>query len=231
MSRLIESLERALAPSKPEGRADIALREAMLSQPSERTDAATPPPVVPPGGTNEVIQSRGAQTPRRKIWAPVGAAAALVIIIGTTTYQYYQHRPSANDNPIMTSGPTPVSPPPNGEAKGEKTNEQGLAARPTPPVAGPGKPGQPEQQPESSSGRSATAHSGAIAAITESDGSTIAVTANSVIWAASITPREFSLNSGQSISFDRIRSIDILNVEDMTTRVQVTLVDGERTAS
>jgi hypothetical protein len=61
VSRLIESLERALAEApatgKPEGRVDIALREAIPRQPSETPYAATPPPVAPPGGINEVIQS------------------------------------------------------------------------------------------------------------------------------------------------------------------------------
>jgi len=61
MSRLIESLERALAEApatgKPEGRVDIALREAIPRQPSETPYAATPPPIAPPGGINEVIQS------------------------------------------------------------------------------------------------------------------------------------------------------------------------------
>lgn len=94
-------------------------------------------------------------------------------------------------------------------------------------VSGPVKPGPTEQQRESSPTSSATARANAIAAITESDGNTIMVSANSVTWMPSITPREFSLNSGQSISFDRIKSIDILNVEDMTTTVQVILADGQ----
>jgi hypothetical protein len=41
-----------------------------------------------------------------------------------------------------------------------------------------------------------------------------------------LRPREFTLNSRQSIPFDKIKTIDDLEVEDMTTTVQVTLTDG-----
>jgi len=66
----------------------------------------------------------------------------------------------------------------------------------------------------------------AIVTITESDGTILTVDADSLVWGSSLTPREFTLNGRQSIPFDKIKTIDVLEVEDMTTTVQVTLTDG-----
>ena len=50
-----------------------------------------------------------------------------------------------------------------------------------------------------------------VAVITENDGTILTVDADSLVWfGGTITPREFNLNSGQSIPFDKIKVIDVL---------------------
>jgi hypothetical protein len=66
----------------------------------------------------------------------------------------------------------------------------------------------------------------AIVILTEKDGTTLTVDANSLIWEMGQTATEFTLNTGQSIPFDKIKTIDVLGGGDRTTTVQVTLTDG-----
>jgi hypothetical protein len=94
-------------------------------------------------------------------------------------------------------------------------------------VAGPLKPGARESQPDSSAAPVATVHADATAIITESDGTAVTVRANSLAWTPSLNPREVGLNSGQSIPLDKIKTIDVLSVEDTSTKVQITLLDGK----
>jgi hypothetical protein len=66
----------------------------------------------------------------------------------------------------------------------------------------------------------------AIVTLTETDGTTLTVDANSLEWEMGPSMREFTLSTGQSIPFDKIKTIDVLEAGDRTTTVQVTLTDG-----
>jgi hypothetical protein len=95
-------------------------------------------------------------------------------------------------------------------------------------VSGPVQSGAREPQPSPSTPPSVTPdHANATATITESDGSNITVRASSLVWNPSITLGEIGLSSGQSIALDKIKAIDVLSVEDTTTRVRVTLLDSK----
>jgi hypothetical protein len=66
----------------------------------------------------------------------------------------------------------------------------------------------------------------AIVTLTETDGTTLTVDASSLEWEMGPSMREFTLSTGQSIPFDKIKTIDVLEAGDRTTTVQVTLTDG-----
>lgn len=99
-------------------------------------------------------------------------------------------------------------------------------------VAGPVTPGARDAQPQSSPASTATnpasaPRAAATAVITENDGSVITVPANSLKWTPSLNPGEIALNNGQSVPLDRIKTIDVLNVEDTSTKIRITLIGGE----
>lgn len=93
-------------------------------------------------------------------------------------------------------------------------------------VPGPVKPGAREPQPEPSPASVANDRADATAVITESDGSVLTVRANSVRWTPGATPEEIGLNNGQSVPIGKIKTIDVLKVEDAATAIRITLVDG-----
>ena len=66
----------------------------------------------------------------------------------------------------------------------------------------------------------------AIVILAENDGTTLTVSANSLVWELGHSPREFTLSTGQSIPFDKIKTIDVLEAGDLTTTVQATLTDS-----
>lgn len=62
------------------------------------------------------------------------------------------------------------------------------------------------------------------AIITEDEGNKVTVDTNSLTW---IGQKEINLNSGQHISFDKIKTIDVLEVSDLNTSLQITKTDGQ----
>jgi hypothetical protein len=134
-----------------------------------------------------------------------GVAALITAVGGLLVAVHYGVKSESTDGTPQHN----VIPGTNSAREGSKANQpgearDGLRSPPPPPI-------DPHE---------------AIVTLTENDGTTLTVDADSLRWEINGIQREVALSSGQSIPFDKIKTIDVLEVEDFKTTVQVTLTDG-----
>lgn len=120
---------------------------------------------------------------------------------------------SPQDKPAAQTEPAPANPE--------------MSAKPLPPPATSGPNPNPQEQQQGPQQEPQQEKHKGIAVITESNGQTLTVDADSLVWAPTITPGELPLKSGQSLSLSKIKAIDVVAVDNVTTTVQVTLTNGQ----
>jgi hypothetical protein len=134
-----------------------------------------------------------------------GVAALITAVGGLLVAVHYGVKSESTDGTPQHN----VIPGTNSAREGSKANQPGEARdglrSPPPPPIDPHK---------------------AIVILKENDGTTLTVDANNLVWEMGRSTREITLNTGQSIPFDKIKTIDVLEAGDRTATVQVTLTDG-----
>jgi hypothetical protein len=127
--------------------------------------------------------------------------AALITAIGGLIVVVHTFRTDAH---TQNANVQPKTPPSNPEGHGQ-----------------PGPSSVTDKPPRTESGQK-------FVVIKETDGETLRVFADSLVWSpGTLTPKRFTLKSGQSVPFEEIKTIEMLEYDNLSTSVRVTLVSGE----